>query len=123
MNYEADIARLVGHIQIDPDIVGIMLYGSYINGTPFRDIDIALFLKSGLSSKEMTKKRIIYLKDAPDIFDIQIFNLLPLTVQKEILSGKVLYETEQMYDFAYQTIREYEDFEKYIIQYRESALL
>lgn len=122
MNYEADIEGFKERLQNDPDIVGIMLFGSYIKNATFRDIDIALFLKPGLNSKEMTKKRLFYLKDVPDIFDIQIYNLLPLTVQKEVLSGIVLFETKPMYDLAYKTIREYEDFEKYIIQYRKAVL-
>ena len=122
MQYQAEITRFVDQAQKDPRVVGLILYGSYLQGGHFRDIDLALFLQPGMSNKDMMHIRLNYLKDAPDIFDIQIYNLLPLVVKKDILKGKVLYESFPMYDMAYQVIREYEDFEKYIIQYREVVL-
>lgn len=122
MDFETEIARITEQARQDERIAGLMIYGSYLKSSIFHDIDIALFIVPGISVKNMVKIRIEYLKECPDIFDIQILNLLPLVVQKEILSGKVLYETTAMYDIATQIIREYEDFEKYLIQYRERIL-
>jgi predicted nucleotidyltransferase len=123
MNFETEIARITERARQDKRIAGLMLFGSFLKSSEFHDIDLALFVVLGISDKNMVKIRIEYLKECPDIFDIQIFNLLPLVIQKEILSGKVLLETTTMYDMAFQVIREYEDFEKYIIQYRERILL
>ena len=99
-----------------------MLYGSVLQNSNYKDIDIALFCKKTLSSKQMYEKRLRFLANAAEKMDIQIYNLLPLPVQKEVLAGTTLYETEEMYDLAYCTIREYEDFERYRIEYREAYL-
>ncbi len=121
-NYQKSLDELLKQLQNDPDVVGAMLFGSYIKNSSFRDIDIAVFMKFSLSEAEMIRKRLFFLKNCPEIFDLQIYNLLPLTVQKEVLSGKVLFETQSMYHLAYETIREYEDFEKYLIEYRKAVL-
>jgi predicted nucleotidyltransferase len=122
MDFQAEITRFSDQAQKDPRIIGVMLYGSYLNGGNFRDIDLALFITPGITDKEMMHIRLDYLKNNPDLFDIQIYNLLPLVVKKDILKGQVLYESSAMYDLVYQVIREYEDFEKYLIQYREMVL-
>ncbi len=42
MDYEAEIAQITHRAQADPQVIGVMLYGSYLRSTDFRDIDIAL---------------------------------------------------------------------------------
>ena len=47
-----------------------------------------------------------------DKYDVQIFQLLPLYVKKEVLKGEVLYcrDKRELYDIAYQSVREFDDF-------------
>lgn len=116
------VENVVSRAKKDAEIIGVMLYGSVLQNSNYNDIDIALFLKKTLSSKQMYEKRLNFLANAAEKMDIQIYNLLPLPVQKEVLAGTTLYETEEMYDLAYRTIREYEDFERYRIEYREAYL-
>ncbi|MHA1648547.1 MAG: hypothetical protein ACTSVU_09715 [Promethearchaeota archaeon] len=70
----------------------------------------------------MLKIRLNYLKEVPDYFDIQIFQTLSLAIQKDILNGNVLYETTELYDIAYETVKEYEDFRKYRDDYIKEVL-
>ncbi|WP_371803866.1 hypothetical protein [Candidatus Lokiarchaeum ossiferum] len=103
----------------DPEIIGMMLYGSADKNSYYNDVDIALFLKNKLSPEQMFQKRLLFLAEAPEKLDIQIFNLLPLTIQHNVIAGSTLYETEAMYELVYRTIREFEDFERYQKEYLE----
>ncbi|MHA1612741.1 MAG: nucleotidyltransferase domain-containing protein [Promethearchaeota archaeon] len=106
----------------DPRVKGMMIYGSSLHSPNFRDIDIALFLSPDLSSSQSFQLRLDFLKEVPDYFDIKIFNLLPVSIQQEVLKGKVIFTEEMMYDLVYQSIQEYEDFIQYQDQYKEAYL-
>ena len=56
---------------------------------------------------------------ADDRYDIQIFSFLPLYVRTEVLRGKVIYCPDErfLYDVAYQTIREFDDFKHRLYDY------
>lgn len=48
-----------------------------------------------------------------DIFDVQIFQDLPLYIRKDILNGKLLYmKDKSIYEIARNTIEEFEDFRR-----------
>jgi predicted nucleotidyltransferase len=119
---ENTIEEIVVVAQKDDSITGIILYGSYNQNDFFEDIDIALAFQEDTPKQMMFSKRIDFSSKFPDFIDFQVLNLLPLAVQKEVLEGRVLYETRSLYDLAYQIIREFEDFEKYRIQYVKSVL-
>ena len=55
----------------------------------------------------------------PDIFDVHIFEHLPLYVQINVLKGEVLHviDEDELYDRAYRIIREYELFKPYYLDY------
>lgn len=119
---ENTIEDIVVVAQQDDSITGIILYGSYNQNEYFEDIDIALAFQEDTPKQMMFSKRIEFSSKFPDFFDFQVLNLLPLAVQKEVLEGRVLYETRPIYDLAYQIIREFEDFEKYRIQYVKGVM-
>jgi len=54
-----------------------------------------------------------------DIYDIKIFQQLPLPLRMEVLKGRVLYEDGStfMYDKAYETIKEFESFRRRYYDY------
>lgn len=54
-----------------------------------------------------------------DVYDIKIFQQLPLPICCRVLKGKVLYEddTAFMYDKAYETIEESESFKRRYYDY------
>src|SRR3990172_1125792 len=70
----------------------IILYGSAVKGnfTDMSDIDIAVFYEG--NKKERFDFRVKVLGRVNDRFDIQIFQDLPLYIQKDIIStGKMIY--------------------------------
>ena len=108
--------------QADPRVNGMMIYGSFLHSSNYRDIDIALFVTPQFSDTQSYNLRLEYLKEVPEYIDLHIFNMLPVAIQHEILQGKVIFAKEETYDLAYLSIQEYEDFVKYRNQYREAYL-
>jgi predicted nucleotidyltransferase len=90
----------------------IVLFGSYLSKYHFDDSDVDLCIYIQDSEKNLAKIRLDLLKKFNDKLDLQIFNLLPIYIQIEVLKGKFLYikDEDRTYEIAYQTIEEYEDF-------------
>ena len=91
----------------------IILYGSFVEEkqTPLSDIDIAVYYDD--SRQERFKFRMQLLGSFNDKFDIQIFQDLPLYIQKEIISsGKILYQKShsEIFDIFFKTIKNFGDF-------------
>ncbi|MEK6900868.1 MAG: nucleotidyltransferase domain-containing protein [Nanoarchaeota archaeon] len=86
--------RLILQDQLFSKIQRIILFGSTVDNTrTFRsDIDIAVEF-SEIDLKEATRFRIRISSSAQDDVDIQVFNILPEKIKKEIhLTGRVLYD-------------------------------
>ncbi|MHB8395900.1 MAG: nucleotidyltransferase domain-containing protein [Thermoplasmataceae archaeon] len=92
----------------------VYLYGSAAHGGlhPGSDIDLCICYEAD------EKKSIGFLLEVlgridSDIFDIKLFKQLPLYVQIDVFKGRLLYSRDlqaAVYDVAYETISEYEDF-------------
>lgn len=93
----------------------IFLFGSVAEkrNTPRSDIDIAIYYNGSALERFNFRKKI--LGSLPDKVDVQIFQDLPLTVQKEVIQGKVLYcdDQEFMISECINIVREFSSFEKY----------
>ena len=107
MKNNRNIEILVLKAKSDPQILAIYLFGSYLEGKRYQDIDIVLVLNDNLSELDMAKKRLSYQSDVPKIFDIQVLQLLPAHIQLNVLKGKLLYcqDYETMFDIAIEVIR------------------
>ncbi len=80
-----------------PKIKKIILFGSAVENqlTLISDIDIAVEFFE-ITSKEATKFRAEISGRVSDKIDIQVFNVLPEKIKKEIIKkGKIIYEYEQ----------------------------
>lgn len=93
----------------------IFLFGSVAEkrNTPRSDIDIAVYYDgSALERFDFRRKALGFL---PDKVDVQILQDLPLTVQQEVIRGKVLYcdDQEFMISQCINIVREFSSFEKY----------
>ena len=91
----------------------IILYGSAVEGITRAESDIDLCIDIDTETDyECSKFRLKVLSELPDIFDVQIFDQLPLYVKKEVLKGKVIFcrDEEYLYETALLTIKEFEDF-------------
>jgi hypothetical protein len=55
----------------------------------------------------------------PSNFDVQIFQLLPLFVRKEVLKGKLIFAKDEgfVYEKVYETLEDFESFEPYLLDY------
>lgn len=97
----------------------VILYGSSLSLYHLEDSDIDFCIYINEKKKELSNIRLELLKMFSERFDIQIFQLLPLYVQIEVLKGKVLYvkEEDALYDIANETIEEYEEFYPFYLEY------
>jgi len=97
----------------------IILFGSCITNYALKDSDIDLCLYISGENKNLAKIRINLLTRFDDKFDIQIFQLLPLYVQIEVLKGRVLYTRDEnfLYKIAQDIIEEYEEFYPFYLDY------
>ena len=95
-----------------PQIEFIILFGSCLGDYHYADSDIDICIYIQDRKEKLAEIRLNLLKRIEDKFDIQIFKLLPLYVQIEVLKGKVLYVRDEhtLYEISYETIDEYEDF-------------
>jgi len=96
----------------------IILYGSACEGRMKEDSDIDISVY--YDDADASEFRLKVLSDLfDDVYDIKIFQQLPLPIRMQILKGKVLYEddTAFMYDKAYETIKEFESFKRAYYDY------
>lgn len=91
----------------------IILYGSVAEGRSTSRSDIDICIGYDGEEKEASRFRFKVLSELfEDRYDVQIFQLLPLYVRKEVLKGEVLYcrDKNEMYEIAYGQIRAFDDF-------------
>ncbi len=114
--------HFIGHLEqtkFFSKIEFVILYGSSLNSYHLDDSDIDLCLYINDEKKTLSSIRLGLLKMFNEKLDIQIFQLLPLYVQIEVLKGKVLYvkEEDRLYEIANETIDEYEEFYPFYLDY------
>lgn len=106
----------------DSKVLAVALFGSSIKSNQHRDIDICLFLKNKISNLEMSDLKLKYLKFADKNIDIQIFQQLPLYIRVRILKEGIILlskDEDRLYDIAFQTIKEFNLYEKLYEMYLE----
>ena len=110
--------NLLGEARKDKDILAVALFGSFVKGGYYRDIDVCLFLNKKLSDKKRFSKLLKYNKY--DLFDVKIFDELPLYIRKRVLEeGNLLLckNEDRLYEVAFNTIKDFNLFEKYYNDY------
>ncbi|MDW7777067.1 MAG: nucleotidyltransferase domain-containing protein [Methanosarcinales archaeon] len=92
----------------------IILYGSAARGDAISGSDIDLCIYYNADEKEdLSRFRLDILSRLKgSVFDIRMFQQLPLYVRVEVLKGRIIYTREQsfLYGIALDTIREFESF-------------
>ena len=117
------LTALLARAEQDPEVLAVILFGSRARGEdiPDSDIDICLVLEPrSYSDLELSKKKLDYLAEFD--LDIHIYQQLPLYIRHRVLKeGKVLFcrDEDVLYDLAFRTIREYEDFKHIYREYLE----
>ena len=101
-----------------PKVRFIILYGSASEErmNEDSDIDISVYYDD-VDASEFRLKVLSELFD--DIYDIKIFQQLPLPLRMQVLKGKILYSDDLsfLYDKAYETIKEFESFKRIYYDY------
>jgi len=97
----------------------IIIFGSRARGEARKDSDVDLCVYYEGTPREAFEFRMHVLGVLPEEYDVQIFQLLPVYLRKECLRGKVLFCRDEtfLYDLAYETIKEWEDFKRYYYDY------
>lgn len=125
MNEGIGIRRLVARAEGDPDVLGVILFGSRARGDagPGSDIDICVVLgPDAPSGLEASRKRLEYLADSD--LDLTIFQQLPLYIRSRILKeGRVVFvrDEDRLYELAFRTARAFEDFRPYYQRYLDAV--
>ncbi len=81
--------------EFENNIKAILLFGSFADNTFTKksDIDICVVFKRNISLEEATKFRIRIAGELPEKVDIQVFNILPQKIKRDIARNhKVLYK-------------------------------
>jgi hypothetical protein len=118
----AEFLKQLKNTKYFQNIEFIIVYGSVLTEYHFEksDIDICIYMKE--KKEVLAEIRLNLLAEFPEKYDIQMFQLLPLYVQIEVLKGEVLYVKDEdfIYEIAYRTIDEWEDFYPIYKDYIES---
>ena len=85
MNYKRIEQELHNRTKKDKEVLAIFRYGSYARKENYRDIDICLVLDKEHPNLYIPKKRLQYLKEMPDLIDLEIFQQLPVYIRIRIL--------------------------------------
>ncbi len=92
----------------------IILYGSAARGDAISgsDIDLCIYYNAD-ENEALSRFRLDILRRLKgSVFDIRMFQQLPLYVRVEVLNGRIIYAKKQsfLYDVALDTIKEFESF-------------
>lgn len=98
----------------------VVLYGSAAEGQMTKNSDIDLCIYYDGSPDESSRFRFEVLSELFDeIFDVQIFQQLPIYVRVEVLKGKMIYCKDKrfLYEAAIETINDFEAFKHRFYDY------
>lgn len=125
---DAETANLVENARQDQDVLAVIVFGSRARGDngPASDLDICLVLQpNDFSSLQLSHKRLEYLKlFSVTGLDIQVYQQLPLYIRKRILKeASILFcrDEEALYELAFRTVQEFEDFKHIYYSYLEEV--
>lgn len=105
------IENLVQRLKKNEEILALILYGSYVREESYRDIDVAVVIRPGYY-KNLKKLQFLtdIVSELPSVFDIHIFQDLPLYIQERVLNeGKILLDNDfsQLFDVYQSTHKDY----------------
>lgn len=118
------IHKIIEQTKKDQTVIAIAFFGSYARGEPHRDIDVCLFLKPGEYEPEFLSFKKLEYTPENQKYDVQIFQQLPLYIQKRILKEAKIVDCKNenlLYDLYFLTIRNYEHYEPIYEGYLEAV--
>ncbi len=118
------IEKIIMNAKKDPVVIAVALFGSYARGESHRDMDICIFLRSGKYSPAELFDRRLKFTPPEEKYDVQLFQQLPLYIQKRILKeGKIIYckDEDALYDLCFATLRDYVHYQPIYEAYLEAV--
>lgn len=126
MRAEENLAKteeVIGNIKIIKGfekVKFVILYGSAAEGRAIKssDVDICIYYEG--DSEEASDFRFKVLSELfDDMYDVQIYQQLPVYIRIEVLKGKVIYCADKhfLHETAYETIKEFEAFKHRFYDY------
>jgi len=116
----AAVTRQIRKVKGFEHVQFIILHGSSAEGrmTTSSDIDLCIYYDGDLDEAARFRHKVLSLLPG-SVFDIQIFQQLPLYVRVEALKGIPVYirDTRFLYDRATDTIRDFDDFKHRLYDY------
>lgn len=115
-----ELDEVVDKIKDFDEVQFIILYGSVSEERDADNSDVDLCIGYDGNEEEAARFRYDILSELfADHYDVQIFQLLPIYVKKEVLKGEVLYckDKRELYDIAYQSVSEFDDFKRRYYDY------
>lgn len=102
--------------KLSDNINAILLFGSFADNsfTKRSDIDICVVFKTNISLKESTEFRIRVTGHIPEKVDVQVFNILPQKIKKDIARNHNVLYNHKSYDNINFTIRYLKDDDYFI---------
>ncbi len=112
--YASQLDSLIQKAKNQPEILAVSLYGSFVKETKFRDIDVCIFIFPVIYNN-FDKLHFVttFMGDFPEIFDIHIYQDLPLYIQERVLNdGKILFnrDFDTLFDIYEKTHKDYDLF-------------
>ena len=119
---QEDLGRFMKVLKAQKDfgkVEFVILHGSAAEGRALTGSDIDLCIGYTGNKKQQSDYRQNLLKELPSRFDVQMFDMLPLYVRKNVLRGKEVYvrDKRKVYDTAMRTIKDYELFRPRLMLY------
>ena len=107
--------KVKDEIKKDKSILAVALYGSYARREPHRDIDLAIILSKKPSNVEMSRIKMKYSSLMPSIFDVKVFQQLPIYIRIQIIKeGKIFLckNFDKLYELSFSTLKEFGFYKK-----------
>jgi len=106
------------------EVVFAYLHGSFLEDGPFRDVDIAVYVKSKVHPfyEEELEDELSRTIGLP--VDVRILNDAPVTFRFRVIGGLLLFSRDEKArcEFEERTMREYHDYSYYLNIYWREAL-
>jgi predicted nucleotidyltransferase len=115
------MTQLLEYMKGDTDILGVVLYGSAVRQSIYRDIDICIIPESNVDTTELFHK---YLRLTENPIEIRMFRDLPLYIQVQVMkTGKILVQKDydRLFEVYMNAIRRWRDFEPHFQTYLEAV--
>ncbi|WP_297507605.1 nucleotidyltransferase domain-containing protein [Thermococcus sp.] len=106
------------------EVLFAYLHGSFLDDGPFRDIDVAVYVKSNVPPFYEEELEEEFSRAVGPPVEVRVLNYAPITFRFRAIGGLLLFSRDEKArcEFEEMTMREYHDYTRYLEIYRREAL-